>query len=295
MLESIKKRYLSTRGFRKIDAMEFISWTYEPYASPLTQYAGISKIISRGNERRNRYKNIQYLFAVFLCFGQLLARDSEGKLICNSSFLEGPLPFATLEQPALVRGGMTDILWCDRFLSVDTKNWHGARKLVDWSKRTCCVGGGYPQCYLDRLSSFWDSSRSPVDVGNQQSEIPIRVRWQLLTSIKYEPKYFPEVEMEMLSPIFTDTIKKLNGKLIEIEGYVIPFDENISIIALSANPYASCFFCGKASPASVMTLKMAYAGKRFKTDEFLKFVGRLRLNFNDPQEFYYVLEKAKIL
>jgi hypothetical protein len=289
MSESIKKRYLFRRVICYVAAIDFIWYACMLRERARSQHAHIPKIISRGNELRKGYKNMQFLFAVFLCFGQLLARDSGCKLISNASANEGLLPSAALDLPALVRSGITDIL------SAETKHCPGARKSFDWNKKTYRGGSGYPQPYFDRLLSFRDGNRLPVDVGNQQSEIPIKVRWQLLTSIKYEPKYFPEVEMEMLSPIFTDTIKKLNGKLIEIEGYVIPFDEDITIFALSANPYASCFFCGKASPASVMTLKMAFAGKRFKTDEFLKFVGRLRLNFNDPQEFYYVLEKAKVL
>ena len=185
------------------------------------------------------------------------------------------------------------------FLPAGMKDWAPMTKAVKPNQRvhakSMVSGSINAHCQIWETLFFGQIKGNARDGGGLQSEIPVKVRWQLLTSIKYEPKYFPQVEMEMLSPVFTDTLKKLNGKLIEIEGYVIPFDESTSIVALSANPYASCFFCGKASPASVMTLKIAYPGKRFKTDEFLRFVGRLRLNFNDPQEFYYVLEKARIL
>lgn len=124
-------------------------------------------------------------------------------------------------------------------------------------------------------------------------EAPTKVTWRTLTRIKYVLKYFEELGMEMYAPVFSDTLKKLDRKLVEVEGFFIPFDQAGTAVALSANPYAACFFCGKASPASVMSLKFARSGKKYKMDEFLKFTGRLRLNYDDPNEFYYVLEEAK--
>ncbi len=122
---------------------------------------------------------------------------------------------------------------------------------------------------------------------------PIKVSWQTLTRIEYVLKYYEDIGMEMYAPVFHDNLKKLDGKLVEVEGFVIPFEETGAEIALSANPFASCFFCGKASPASVMSLKLAKSGKKYKMDSYLKFTGRLRLNYGDPMEFYYVLEGAK--
>lgn len=126
-----------------------------------------------------------------------------------------------------------------------------------------------------------------------KNETPIKVTWQTLIGIEYTLKYFEEIEMEMYAPVFPDDLKKLDGKLIEVEGFVIPFEETGQEIALSANPFASCFFCGKASPASVMSVKFAKKGEVYKMDEYLKFTGRLRLNYGDPKEFYYILEEAK--
>ncbi|MEO1257243.1 MAG: hypothetical protein AAFZ15_00540 [Bacteroidota bacterium] len=130
-------------------------------------------------------------------------------------------------------------------------------------------------------------------VSQSDDSKPIKVTWQTLTRIEYVLKYYEEVGMEMYAPVFHDNLKKLDGKLVEVEGFVIPFEETGAEIALSANPFASCFFCGKASPASVMSIKLAKKGKNYKMDEYLKFTGRLRLNYGDPMEFYYVLEGAK--
>lgn len=99
--------------------------------------------------------------------------------------------------------------------------------------------------------------------------------------------------MEAYSPIFPDKIKAVNGKLVRIRGYVIPYDESQVAVALSANPYASCFFCGKASPASILTLSFAKPGKLYKVDAYRTFEGRMRLNYDDPDEFYFVLDDAR--
>jgi len=112
-------------------------------------------------------------------------------------------------------------------------------------------------------------------------------------NIKYRLKYFSELDMEMYAPVFPESIKELDGKEIVIEGFVIPFDEEQELLSLSANPYASCFFCGKASPASVISMYLKNKRKRYKMDAFKKFRGKLELNHDNPNEFYYILHNAK--
>lgn len=124
---------------------------------------------------------------------------------------------------------------------------------------------------------------------------PMPVQWTLLTNIEFELVYNDKLGSEAYAPIYPEVIKQLNGKVVQIKGYVIPYDESQEAVALSANPYASCFFCGKASAASILTLRFAKPGKRYKVDAYRTFVGRLRLNYDDPDEFYYVLDEAKQL
>lgn len=145
-----------------------------------------------------------------------------------------------------------------------------------------------------RFSQLRDGGSPFVQkISSTAAEPPVKVSWQTLTHIEYVLKYYEELGTQMYAPVFPETIKKLDGKLVEVEGFVIPFEETGTEIALSANPYASCFFCGKGSPASVMSMKLAKPGKKYKMDAFLKFTGQLRLNYNDPKEFYYVLERAE--
>jgi len=120
---------------------------------------------------------------------------------------------------------------------------------------------------------------------------PIAINWKLLIDIEYKLKYYEAFGMEIDTPVFTDALKVLDGKEVIIKGYVIPIDESSNLLALSANPYSSCFFCGEASPASVMSMKLKKK-KRYKMDASIKFQGVLKLNYDDPEDFYYILENA---
>jgi hypothetical protein len=122
---------------------------------------------------------------------------------------------------------------------------------------------------------------------------PTKLTWKTMQNIKFEKKYYKEIDGEMMKPIFTEELKKLDGQMVEVEGYVIPLDEKGRYAALSANPYASCFFCGKAGPASVLTLKFKKKNKSYDTDDYRHFKGRLQLNTDDINEFYYILNEAE--
>ncbi len=121
---------------------------------------------------------------------------------------------------------------------------------------------------------------------------PIEASWELLMDIDYELRYFSQLEMEIYAPVFPRAVSALDGKEVVVEGFIIPIDEEEEQLALSYNPFASCFFCGQGSPASVMNMYLRDKSKRYRLDDYKKFRGKLRLNQDDPYEFYYILEDA---
>ena len=127
----------------------------------------------------------------------------------------------------------------------------------------------------------------------QSTEEPTEIAWKALMNIRYRLRYFSELESKIYAPVFPRSIRSLDGKEVVIEGFVIPLDEDEEILALSANPYASCFFCGQASPASVMSMYLKNESGRYKMDDFIKFRGTLHLNNDNPYEFYYILRDAE--
>lgn len=127
------------------------------------------------------------------------------------------------------------------------------------------------------------------------SREPIKLKWEVLMDIHYRLRYFKQIKADVFSPFFGEKVKALNGKEVIIEGFVIPFDESGELLALSYNPYSSCFFCGNASPASVISMFMDDPGEFYDLDDFKKFKGTLFLNYGDPNQFYYILKNAVAL
>jgi hypothetical protein len=121
---------------------------------------------------------------------------------------------------------------------------------------------------------------------------PLEIDWKVLIDIQYRLRFFKKIEQEIYAPVFSNAVKKLEGREVIIEGFVFPFEEEGDLLSLSQNPYASCFFCGKASPASVISMYLKNDSKRYKIDDFKKFRGTLFLNQNDTDEFYYILKDA---
>jgi hypothetical protein len=122
------------------------------------------------------------------------------------------------------------------------------------------------------------------------------LKWEQLKDVIVETEFDEDLGMELTFPDFGDNISKWDGKEVFIEGFLIPVDIEDGLFALSEFPYNSCFFCGKAGIESVIQLnlksKRRYSG--FKTDQILKFTGRLNLNATNAADLIYILEDAEI-
>jgi hypothetical protein len=120
-----------------------------------------------------------------------------------------------------------------------------------------------------------------------------KIDWAFLSKVEWGEKYFEEYDETVYYPDFSKEVLALDGTFIEIEGYIIPVDVESGYYVLSANPFASCFFCGNAGPESVMELQFLEGNKgAYKTDEILTFRGRLKLNWDDLEHCNYILQNA---
>ena len=99
---------------------------------------------------------------------------------------------------------------------------------------------------------------------------------------------FPEFQPATFNP----KMEALDGKKVTITGYFLVLDSQQSRFMLSKNPMASCFFCGNGGPETVMDLKFAKK-QLFEMDEVLSVEGILRLNEDNPEFSYYIIEKAQ--
>ncbi|SEJ13705.1 hypothetical protein SAMN04487995_3408 [Dyadobacter koreensis] len=124
---------------------------------------------------------------------------------------------------------------------------------------------------------------------------PLLINWKKLSDVEFTRKLNKEVNMYFLYPTFGPTVKALQGKEIQIKGYIIPVDENENIYVVSAQPMAMCFFCGGSGPESIMELQFKNKRQRFKTDEVRTVRGVLQLNPNDIEHLNYILKNAEVV
>ncbi|MCH7403458.1 hypothetical protein ACFOUP_04665 [Belliella kenyensis] len=117
--------------------------------------------------------------------------------------------------------------------------------------------------------------------------------WRALSEVTY--KIGEDDFGELYIPVFSDNIKKLAGKVVEADGYIIPFEGMFKPehIILSSLPLAECFFCGSGGPETVMEVMMKSPIKY--TSKRVKVRGKLTLNDNDPEKLMYIVVDAELV
>ena len=130
----------------------------------------------------------------------------------------------------------------------------------------------------------------PMALANAQQNLNV---WKSLSEVSY--KISEDEFGELYLPEFSEKIKKLEGKEVTADGYIIPFEGMFKPehIILSSLPLAECFFCGSGGPETVMEVMLKdpikYTSKRVKVK------GKLVLNSKDPEKLMYILNEAELL
>ena len=124
-------------------------------------------------------------------------------------------------------------------------------------------------------------------VVNAQTE---QSAWRSLSDVTLSQKTVEGRSVDV--PIFGREAKRLDGTVITIKGYILPYQlpgENTFIF--SAYPNSSCYFCGGAGPESVMEVKSSK--KIFYSAKPIVIRGRLKLNPSDYDHLMYILVDAE--
>jgi hypothetical protein len=116
--------------------------------------------------------------------------------------------------------------------------------------------------------------------------------WKLLGEIKYlKKKHASYGEVDF--PVINTKLKKLAKKTIVMSGFIVPIDNKN--YALSKNVFASCFFCGKSGPETIMGIKFKGSTPKLKTDTYLTIKGTFRPNEDDVEDWIYNCDNAEIV
>ncbi|WP_436517607.1 hypothetical protein [Ekhidna sp. To15] len=116
--------------------------------------------------------------------------------------------------------------------------------------------------------------------------------WDTMADVKYEKSQ--DEYGEIYVPKFGDDVKKMNGKMVSLKGFIIPFEGMFEPkhIIISSLPIAACFFCGGSGPETVAE---AYLKEEVKyTAKPVTVIGRLELNDTDYDQLMYILKDAEV-
>lgn len=132
-------------------------------------------------------------------------------------------------------------------------------------------------------------------IGNVYGQNSGKNTWQSLAKITYTKQYDELLGFKVDIPVFSKEIKGLEGKEIEVKGYIIPVEgyKGHTEFIFSAFPYNMCFFCGGAGAETVMEV---YSKEpiQYQT-EVITIKGVLELNDTDINQLMYILNDATLV
>lgn len=117
--------------------------------------------------------------------------------------------------------------------------------------------------------------------------------WPKLYDIKFEKAKDNLGEYD--KPVFSAATKALNGKIISLPGYMVPFENGMKgdHFMLTSLPLNACFFCGVGGPETVVEvftkIPVTY------TEKPIEIKGTLKLNDTSPDQMIYVIERAEVI
>lgn len=111
--------------------------------------------------------------------------------------------------------------------------------------------------------------------------------WKTLADVSYDIQ--KDEYGDVFVPVFGKEIKGVADQIVEIEGFIIPFDGMFkpTELILSSLPISECFFCGSGGPETVMEISMKEKIKY--TTKRVKIRGKLKLNADNPDKLMYLL------
>ncbi len=127
------------------------------------------------------------------------------------------------------------------------------------------------------------------------SILPENNLWELFQRVPFKEKLNRDFGMYFYYPEFTEELKALEGKEVELKGFHIPMDLGRNdILILSKFPMAECFFCGMAGPESVAVVYTKGKTRKLKLDEIVSVRGILELNADNVEEMTFIIKEAEL-
>jgi len=128
-----------------------------------------------------------------------------------------------------------------------------------------------------------------TSIQAQEVKMKAKELWKTLSEVRYQVEQ--DQFGDLYVPVFNDKAKEVEGELVEVEGFIIPFEGMFKPeqLILSSLPISECFFCGSGGPETVMEITMKKGDKVKYTTKRVKIRGKLVLNARNPNKLMYIL------
>ena len=131
---------------------------------------------------------------------------------------------------------------------------------------------------------------------NLQAQIDGDV-WNTLAMVDKESKFDDMMGMIVETARPQTIAMSLNGKEIEVRGFIIALDAKAELkhFMFSRYPQNMCFFCGAAGPESAMQVFLKEGDKIDYTKDKVVVKGVLNIQSGDPSGLIYTLHQAELV
>ncbi len=129
------------------------------------------------------------------------------------------------------------------------------------------------------------------------AQMESKENWNTLGMVTITKEYDESMGMEIQKPIVGIIAQQLDGKEVELSGFIIPLTGKLaqSHFMLSRYPQSMCFFCGKAGPETAAQVFMKDKKKVEFTEDKVTIKGILRINATDMNNLLYTLDQAELI
>ncbi|NMM50522.1 hypothetical protein [Marinigracilibium pacificum] len=118
--------------------------------------------------------------------------------------------------------------------------------------------------------------------------------WNVLSAVTFQTGYSNGSDIPFDIPVFSEKLNAIDGKEIELEGYILPVEVGKSgHYILSKLPFNVCYYCGGAGPETIVEIISEKELEPLETK--VKISGTLKLNDHDMNYHMYILNNSKLV
>lgn len=143
------------------------------------------------------------------------------------------------------------------------------------------VGGVVAKSIRPLLTRIDQASLPPIKANGLN-----RLPWELVAETEFDRKYRPK---------FPNYLEKLAGKKVSLTGFMQPFNEDPNVVSFMFLEYPiGCWYCEMPAMTNIILVEMPQGEATNYNRGLIQVQGELLLNRNDPEEFLYTIQNAKV-